>query len=47
MNPGQVKAIDEMYSPKNKKDVQRLTGHLEAFNKFISNVQVSVHLFLN
>lgn len=35
-NPEQIRAILEMPSPKNKKEVQRLTGRLAALNRFIS-----------
>lgn len=35
-NPKQINALIEMASPKNKREVQRLTGRIAAFNRFIS-----------
>ncbi|XP_026383293.1 uncharacterized protein LOC113278750 [Papaver somniferum] len=35
-NPEQIRAILEMSSPRNKKEIQRLTGRLAALNRFIS-----------
>ncbi|XP_026456048.1 uncharacterized protein LOC113356986 [Papaver somniferum] len=35
-NPEQIRAILEMPSPRNKKEIQRLTGRLAALNRFIS-----------
>ena len=35
-NPEKVKAILDMLSPKTVKEVQRLTGHVVALNRFVS-----------
>ena len=35
-NPKQIKALIEMASPKNKREVQRLTGRVATPNRFIS-----------
>ena len=35
-NPDKIRAILEMASPKNIKDVQRLTGRIAALNRFVS-----------
>lgn len=35
-NPKQIRAIMEMPSPTNQKEIQRPTGHLAALNMFIS-----------
>ena len=35
-NSDKVKAIQEMYSPRSIRDVQRLTGRLAALNRFLS-----------
>ncbi|WZZ03192.1 hypothetical protein YC2023_089113 [Brassica napus] len=35
-NPKQINALIEMASPKNKREVQRLTGRIAALNRFIS-----------
>ena len=35
-NPKQINALIEMASPKNKREVQRLTGRVAALNRFIS-----------
>lgn len=36
VNPEQIRAILEMPSPRNKKEIQRITGRLAALNRFIS-----------
>jgi hypothetical protein len=35
-NPKKVKAIDDMQSPHNKKEVQKLAGMMAALSQFIS-----------
>ena len=37
-NPKKIKAILEMTSPRNVKEVQKLTRRVAAFNRFISRV---------
>ena len=44
-NPEQIKAIMEIKSPKNIKEVQRLTGRVAALNRFISRSSDKCHLF--
>ena len=36
VNPDQIKAINNLRSPRNSKEVQKLTGMATALNKFIS-----------
>ena len=36
VNPDQIKAINNLQSPRNSKEVQKLTGMASALNKFIS-----------
>ena len=36
VNPNQIKAINNLQSPRNSKEVQKLTGMAAALNKFIS-----------
>ena len=36
INPDQIKAINNLQSPRNPKEVQKLTGMAAALNKFIS-----------
>ena len=35
-NPKKVKAIDDMQSPRNKKEVQKLAGMMVALSQFVS-----------
>ena len=42
----QVKAIINIQSPKNLKEVQKLTGRIAALNRFISKSSDRCHLFL-
>ena len=42
-----IKAIAEIKSPKNLKEVQRLTGRVAALNRFISRSSDKCHLFYN
>ena len=37
-NPNQVKAINSLQSPRNPKEVQKLTGMIAALNRFISRL---------
>ncbi|KAI3729504.1 hypothetical protein L6452_18164 [Arctium lappa] len=46
-NPEQIKAIIELKSPRNFKEVQRLTGRVAALNRFISRSSDRCHLFYN
>ncbi|KAI3758461.1 hypothetical protein L6452_06024 [Arctium lappa] len=46
-NPDQIKAIVELKSPRNFKEVQRLTGRIAALNRFISRSSDRCHLFYN
>ncbi|KAI3771957.1 hypothetical protein L6452_03129 [Arctium lappa] len=46
-NPDQIKAIIEIKSPINFKEVQRLTGRVAALNRFISRSSDRCHLFYN
>ncbi|KAI3696981.1 hypothetical protein L6452_29656 [Arctium lappa] len=46
-NPEQIKAIVELKSPRNFKEVQRLTGRVAALNRFISRSSDRCHLFYN
>ncbi|KAI3707588.1 hypothetical protein L6452_26214 [Arctium lappa] len=46
-NPDQIKAIIEIKSPRNFKEVQRLTGVVAALNRFISRSSDKCHLFYN
>ena len=46
-NPDQIKAIVEIKSPKNLKEVQRLAGRVAALNRFISRSSDKCHLFYN
>ena len=46
-NPDQIKAIVEIKSPKNLKEVQRLTGRVAAVNRLISKFSDKCHLFYN
>ncbi|KAI3746658.1 hypothetical protein L6452_09097 [Arctium lappa] len=46
-NHDQIKAIVEIKSPRNFKEVQRLTGRVAALNKFISRLSDKCHLFYN
>ena len=45
--PQQIRAIVEIKSPRNLKEVQRLTGRLAALNRFISRSSDKCHLFNN
>ena len=36
VNPGQIKAINNLQSPRNPKEVQKLTGMTVVLNRFIS-----------
>ena len=36
VNPDQIKAINDLKSPQNAKEVQKLTGMIAALNRFIS-----------
>ena len=36
MNPYQIKAINNLQPPRNPKEVQKLTGMMDALNRFIS-----------
>ena len=36
VNPDQIKAINNLQSPQNPKEVQKLTGMVVALNRFIS-----------
>ena len=36
VNPDQIKAINNLQSPRNPKEVQKLTGMMAALNRFIS-----------
>ena len=46
-NPDQIKAIVEIKSPRNVKEVQKLTGRVAALNRFISRSSDKCHLFYN
>ncbi|RRC42143.1 reverse transcriptase-like protein, partial [Escherichia coli] len=46
-SPEQVKAIIEIQSPRNVKEVQKLTGRVAALNRFISRSSDKCHLFYN
>ncbi|KAJ9547211.1 hypothetical protein OSB04_019754, partial [Centaurea solstitialis] len=46
-SPEQVKAITEIQSPRNVKEVQRLTGRVAALTRFISRSSDKCHLFYN
>ncbi|KAJ9542681.1 hypothetical protein OSB04_029187 [Centaurea solstitialis] len=46
-NPEQVRAITELQSPRNVKEVQKLTGRVAALNRFISRSSDKCHLFYN
>ncbi|KAI3757692.1 hypothetical protein L6452_05235 [Arctium lappa] len=46
-NPDQIKAIVKIKSPRNFKEVQRLTGRVAALNRFISRSSDKCHLFYN
>ena len=46
-SPDQVKAIINIQSPRNIKEVQRLTGRVAALNRFISRSSDKCHLFYN
>ncbi|KAJ9558912.1 hypothetical protein OSB04_013526 [Centaurea solstitialis] len=46
-SPEQVKAILELQSPRNVKEVQKLTGRVAALNRFISRSSDKCHLFYN
>ena len=46
-NPDQIKVIIQIKSPKNLKEVQRLTGRVAALNRFISRSSDKCHLFYN
>ena len=36
VNPDQIKVINDMYSPRNPKEVQKLTGMTAVLNRFIA-----------
>ncbi|KAJ9557089.1 hypothetical protein OSB04_011703 [Centaurea solstitialis] len=46
-SPEQIKAIIEIQSPRNVKEVQKLTGRVAALNRFISRSSDKCHLFYN
>ncbi|KAJ9565033.1 hypothetical protein OSB04_000999 [Centaurea solstitialis] len=46
-SPEQVKAIIEIQSPRNVKEVQKLTGRVAALTRFISRSSDKCHLFYN
>ncbi|KAJ9547133.1 hypothetical protein OSB04_019676 [Centaurea solstitialis] len=46
-NPEQIKAILDIQSPRNVKEVQKLTGRVAALNRFISRSSDKCHLFYN
>ncbi|KAJ9537370.1 hypothetical protein OSB04_030103 [Centaurea solstitialis] len=46
-SPEQVKAITEIQSPRNIKEVQKLTGRVAALTRFISRSSDKCHLFYN
>ncbi|KAJ9544554.1 hypothetical protein OSB04_024261 [Centaurea solstitialis] len=46
-SPEQIKAIKEIQSPRNVKEVQKLTGRVAALNRFISRSSDKYHLFYN
>ncbi|KAJ9557123.1 hypothetical protein OSB04_011737 [Centaurea solstitialis] len=46
-SPEQVKAITEIQSPRNIKEVQKLTGRVTALTRFISRSSDKCHLFYN
>ncbi|KAJ9555097.1 hypothetical protein OSB04_009711 [Centaurea solstitialis] len=46
-SPEQVKAIVEIQSPRNVKEVQKLTGRVTALTRFISRSSDKCHLFYN
>ncbi|KAJ9542341.1 hypothetical protein OSB04_028847 [Centaurea solstitialis] len=46
-SPEQVKAITEIQSPRNVKEVQKLTGRVAALTRFISRSSDKCHLFYN
>ena len=46
-NPDQIKAIVEITSPKNLKEVQQLTSHVATLNRFISRSSDKCYLFCN
>ncbi|KAJ9551982.1 hypothetical protein OSB04_016027 [Centaurea solstitialis] len=46
-SPEQIKAILELQSPRNVKEVQKLTGRVAALNRFISRSSDKCHLFYN
>ncbi|KAJ9542393.1 hypothetical protein OSB04_028899 [Centaurea solstitialis] len=46
-SPEQIKAIVEIQSPRNVKEVQKLTGRVAALNRFISRSSDKCHLFYN
>ncbi|KAJ9545671.1 hypothetical protein OSB04_025378, partial [Centaurea solstitialis] len=46
-SPEQIKAILEIQSPRNVKEVQKLTGRVAALNRFISRSSDKCHLFYN
>ena len=43
--PDQIKAIKDLQSPRNQKEVQKLTGRVAALNRFISRSSDKCHLF--
>ena len=46
-SPEQIKAIHDLTSPSNMKDVQKLTGRVAALNRFISRSSDRCKLFYN
>lgn len=46
-NPSQVQALINIQSPRNLKEVQKLTGRVAALNRFISRSSDKCHLFYN
>ena len=45
VNPDQIKAINNLQSPQNPKEVQKLTGMAAALNRFISRSTDRCRLF--
>jgi hypothetical protein len=44
--PNKIKAILQMHPPQTRKEVQKLTGHIAALNRFIAKlVERSLHFF--
>lgn len=45
VNPDKIKAINDLHSPQNLKEVQKLTGMMVALNRFISRLVDRCHPF--